>query len=1639
MGAKQKARVYLLIASLQAVMAAFLILLVGGGATVSAAVGVNAQLSFEGKIVKADGTNITNGTYNMQFKIYQDGTNNGTGSTLKWTENRLVGGTGGVTLTDGTFQVNLGSANPFGTSVDWNQDTLWLSMQIGNTSSCTITTSFQTDCAGDGEMTPYIRLTAVPQALNSNMLGGLVAGNFVQLAQGLQADSSTTNASIAINKTGTTANILQLQKAGSDVLVVGNDGSVALTPAAITANNGTAFSETAVLTNSTTNGIQVGHYIEVQSSTNTVAASDISLDVRTVDTGTVANKLTGIMVSFAGTSNTAAANIGIDSQPNNGIAIRGYSTAVSPFNQSCGNISSTTAIGVCGYSGVTAAVAGTGVIGITGGSSSALRSDSIGNGVYGSAAGSGQAGGFITGVKGVTTSAAGTNAYNSTGVFGQAKANSNATTYGGYFTLDSTSASTTGAALYASNSSIAENILQLQDNTTDVLVVKDGGDISLGTTSTGSNISFAGTGNISNTIRKNMTVTGAVNANDVVIVDGSNAGNVKQSTGTTGIIFGVATTTNAAGPTAQDIVIYGVYQINVASSSGVINVGDSLDISSTVGKVTAGGCDITKSVGHALSSVTAGAGGTVWAFINPGAGKTQGGGSCASAVSPPLQTGYNTSTGGTTPEIKLDSTRGALDIQDANTTIGASLFTVHASNSSGLGTNLFDVQSTGLISMQPAASLTAGQTALTQSFTNGSSTGSAITGLYQNITVNNTVSASNTYGQLINISDSTTLSNTNRGIAINMLGSNTSQSQYGIDSSATNGAGVKAVSSGAGSISCGGMGSTLSIGVCGSTSVTGSNLATGVYGATNSIGALTGLFTTGAGIYGNAYNAGSAGNTYIGTKGTTWQNAAAAYTSVAVQGLASAGTGATMYGGYFGLDSGAAATSGSALFATNSSISANILQLQDNSADVLVVGDGGATTIHPNQDVTAFTIKQTSDVTTPSRNIFQVQNSAGTSNYLALNMNGTIPHLKVFGANGTDYADIYYDSGTSTAYYGASTGTSVLGSGTGPVNVTAGAGAAANITGNAASTWQTTAGLLTVQGGAGILLSSQGTNTGTTLKSSSNSVNAFQVQSSTSVTGMAFDTSNFHLQVYDPSNAAKYVSLYYDDATSTAIIGASSGTVQVGGNTGPVTISTSGTDPVNITANGNSTWQTAAGNLTISSAAILELQAATNMNISSNGVANTIQIGNTTGAVAQTVNIGNNSTGASSNNIVIGGANSSVSIDSSGSGGSLIIGSANRDHVILLGTGVGIQSVQLGSVNSTSKTTLQGGILTTTNNNSGIVVGSGYSSSDTSLTPLTLDSSATFTETASTCTSSVNGGTIYYNSTTNALRACVGGSNSTAGWEDLVSSGGLGLLLFGIVPDSPVNLGSAGDLAGLGASGANSSGPCKVYLGSTTATIRWTSCEAYSGGRKVIVAAQTTDFTVNKASAGTQYVHMCLNGTGNQVAQSAAGAENAGLPTFSANSPVLCLADVQVSTTAVTGIYDVRTFITSQHDFANITTATTLGLGVPVITSGSNVAAPGASATANLAGVISSWGGATTGTPNAILTVSGPTWAKATGGTAGAVVIPSATAGRVATGTSVAGPYGDLGLQRSATWSATCTAGTASTCQTSIYFNMILR
>ena len=191
---------------------------------VYAATGINPELSFEGKIVTPSGTNVPDGTYNMEFKIYSGGNATG-GGTLVWTEDWLVGSSeGGITLSSGTYQVNLGATCAFSggacetytnAGVNWNSTPLYLSLQIGNTASCTVTTSFQSNCGGDGEMTPYILLTSTPYSFNSNELNGLTSSAFGQLA----ASQTWTGANNFESSTNSTSAFTIQNSAASDVFV----------------------------------------------------------------------------------------------------------------------------------------------------------------------------------------------------------------------------------------------------------------------------------------------------------------------------------------------------------------------------------------------------------------------------------------------------------------------------------------------------------------------------------------------------------------------------------------------------------------------------------------------------------------------------------------------------------------------------------------------------------------------------------------------------------------------------------------------------------------------------------------------------------------------------------------------------------------------------------------------------------------------------------------------------------------------------------------------------------------------------------------------------------------------------------------------------------------------------------------------------------------------------------------------------------------------------------------------------------------------------------------------------------------------------------------------------------------------------
>ncbi|HSX08275.1 MAG TPA: hypothetical protein VLG11_05260 [Candidatus Saccharimonadales bacterium] len=203
--------------------------------SVKAGTGINQQINYQARLLNTQGATVPDGSYNIQFKIYKngDGTTAGDASgvpagTLLWTEKWQNSNSQGVTVKNGYFSVQLGSICALtggscqgntNTSVDFNQSVLFLSVNVGGTSSGASPTY-------DGEMLPMRQMAAAPYAFNAGLLGGLSSSQFVQFApNSVQADSSTNN-SIFLNKTGSSGNIIDLQKAGTDVLVLNNSGQL---------------------------------------------------------------------------------------------------------------------------------------------------------------------------------------------------------------------------------------------------------------------------------------------------------------------------------------------------------------------------------------------------------------------------------------------------------------------------------------------------------------------------------------------------------------------------------------------------------------------------------------------------------------------------------------------------------------------------------------------------------------------------------------------------------------------------------------------------------------------------------------------------------------------------------------------------------------------------------------------------------------------------------------------------------------------------------------------------------------------------------------------------------------------------------------------------------------------------------------------------------------------------------------------------------------------------------------------------------------------------------------------------------------------------------------------------------------------
>ena len=104
----------------------------------------STTIAYQGRLADADGHPLT-GTYNMIFRLYDVPT----GGTPLWEEQWT--GSNGVRVSDGLFNVMLGSLNPIPQNVIAGHDQLWLGITVGT----------------DNEMQPRVQLGSVPWAVQA--------------------------------------------------------------------------------------------------------------------------------------------------------------------------------------------------------------------------------------------------------------------------------------------------------------------------------------------------------------------------------------------------------------------------------------------------------------------------------------------------------------------------------------------------------------------------------------------------------------------------------------------------------------------------------------------------------------------------------------------------------------------------------------------------------------------------------------------------------------------------------------------------------------------------------------------------------------------------------------------------------------------------------------------------------------------------------------------------------------------------------------------------------------------------------------------------------------------------------------------------------------------------------------------------------------------------------------------------------------------------------------------------------------------------------------------------------------------------------------------------------------------------------
>jgi len=211
--------------------------------------GIPQTINYQGVLKDASGNIVSNGDYNLSFKIYDSET----GGTPLWTETKLIN------IVDGIFSTQLGSVTPLTLSFD---NAYWLGVTVGSGSELTPRIAFTS--------VPYSRmsLTIPDNSLTSNKIH---SGQVVKSLNGLKDDVNlVVGSNVTITPSGNNLTISAAGGGGGTVTQI-NTGAV-LTGGPITTTGTISVANDGI----TTAMLQNNSVISSKIVDGTITATDIA-------------------------------------------------------------------------------------------------------------------------------------------------------------------------------------------------------------------------------------------------------------------------------------------------------------------------------------------------------------------------------------------------------------------------------------------------------------------------------------------------------------------------------------------------------------------------------------------------------------------------------------------------------------------------------------------------------------------------------------------------------------------------------------------------------------------------------------------------------------------------------------------------------------------------------------------------------------------------------------------------------------------------------------------------------------------------------------------------------------------------------------------------------------------------------------------------------------------------------------------------------------------------------------------------------------------------------------------------------------------------------------------------------------------